>query len=197
MKIIPTSTQNLVKDGDTGVYYARLKIQGLNKYRSLDTKVATTAKLRLPDKLKEIRESVPTGTVTAGMDLKSKYEEVALIYTRQVQGDPKLRQASTEVRLRPIATLRRTWPELFGMEIRRVTPASISGYIADFERGKWPFLPHGAKAVPLILNFTPTHSSSTSLATRGTVAWWHLKPESFSTALGISPKFIGMSWPGN
>jgi hypothetical protein len=57
------------------------------------------------------------------MDLKSKYEEVALIYTRQVQGDPKLRQASTEVRLRPIATLRRTWPELFGMEIRRVTPA--------------------------------------------------------------------------
>ena len=146
MKIIPTSTQNLVKDGDTGVYYARLKIQGLNKYRSLDTKVATTAKLRLPDKLKEIRESVPTGTVAAGMDLKSKYEELALIYTRQVQADPKLRPASKEVRLRPIATLRRTWPELFGMEIRRVTPASISGYITDFERGKWPFLPHGAKA---------------------------------------------------
>jgi len=160
MKIIPTSTQNLVKDGDTGVYYARLKIQGLNKYRSLDTKVATTAKLRLPDKLKEIRESVPTGTVAAGMDLKSKYEELALIYTRQVQADPKLRPASKEVRLRPIATLRRTWPELFGMEIRRVSPASISGYIADFERGKWPFLPRGAKARTVAGNSASTLTSS-------------------------------------
>jgi hypothetical protein len=120
MKIIPTSTQNLVKDGDTGVFYARLKIQGLNKYRSLDTKVATTAKLRLPDKLKDIRENAPTGTVAAGMNLKSKYEELATLYTRQVQADPKLRPASKEVRLRPLATLRRTWPERFNMEIRSV-----------------------------------------------------------------------------
>lgn len=61
MKILSTKVQNLVKDGDTGVYYARTKIAGLHKYRSLDTKVFTTAKTRLPDKLKEIREEVPQG----------------------------------------------------------------------------------------------------------------------------------------
>ena len=156
MKVISTATQNLVKDGDTGVYYARLKIQGLNKYRSLDTKVSTTAKLRLQDKLNEIRESVPTGTVASGLDLKSTFEEVALIYTQQVQADPKLRPASKKVRLRPIATLRRTWPELFGMEVRRVTAASISGYIADFERGKWPYLHFLAKTKTVAGNSAST-----------------------------------------
>lgn len=145
MKVIATQVQNLVRDGETGYYYARTKVQGQNKYRSLDTKTFTTAKLRLPDKLKEIRESIPTEQPSLGLDAKSTFGEVARIYSQQVSDDPRLQPATKEVRLRPIATLRRTWPELFETEVRRITPVSIKNYIAEFERGTWPYLPFGAK----------------------------------------------------
>lgn len=32
------------------------------------------------------------------------------------------------------------------MELRRITPAMIEAYMADYERGKWPFLPPKARA---------------------------------------------------
>jgi hypothetical protein len=94
------------------------------------------------------------------MNLKSKYEEVALIYTRQVQADPKLRPASKEVRLRPLATLRRTWPERFNMEIRSVPwpksppaiPSSDDSLPAThyFQKSLRPaaVLPNGIKPLP-------------------------------------------------
>lgn len=147
MKIVSTKVQNLVKDGDTGIYYARTKIKGLNKYRSLDTTTFTTAKLRLPDKLKEIRESEPTGEpIAGGLERNALFSEAAKRYTTQIENDPNLEPASREARLRPVATLRRTWPELFDMEIRRIQPVSVKNYMSDFDRGRWPYRPTGAKS---------------------------------------------------
>lgn len=146
MKIIPTTTQNLVKDGDTGIFYARTKVAGLTKYRSLETTTATTAKLRLPDKLKEIRESVPTEAPAHGLDVKATFEDACRLYAEEVAANPRLEKSTAYVRIRPIATLRRTWADVFTMELRRITPAQINSYMADFERGKFPYLPPKAKA---------------------------------------------------
>jgi len=74
MKVTPTATQNLVKDGVAGIYYARVKIKGLSKYRSLEKTVATTAKLRLQDKLKEIRESFPAEGATGPLENSAAFE---------------------------------------------------------------------------------------------------------------------------
>ena len=143
---IPTATQNLVKDGKTGTYYARVKIKGLTKYRSLETTVATTAKLRLQDKLKDIRESYPAEGATGPLEISATFSHAAALYTSEVNADPRLEDASKDARLRPLATLRRTWPEIFDSEIRKITPVSIKNYMADFERGKWPYLPTRAKS---------------------------------------------------
>lgn len=146
MKILSTKVQNLVKDGETGVYYARTKIGGLHKYRSLDTKVFTTAKTRLPDKLKEIREEVPQGERPEGaLERDATFEDAARRYTALVNSDRQLQPSSREVRTRPIQTLRRTWPELFKMQVRKIDPVSVNNYIVDFESGKWPYRPNGAK----------------------------------------------------
>ncbi len=157
MKIVPTTIQNLVKDGDSGTYYARVRVNGRLIIRSLGTKTFTPARLRLPDKLKEIREAEPVGeTASGGLERDSTFETVAKLYTSQVNQDPKLRASSREARLRPLAMLRRTWPELFGMEVRRVQAVSINNYIADFQRGKWPYLPTRAKSKTVAGNSNST-----------------------------------------
>lgn len=147
MKIASTAVQNLVKDAETDVYYVRVRVNGRLIIRSLDTKTFTTAKLRLPDKIKEIREAEPQGEATqGGLQRDATFQDAADRYTALVNANPQLEPASREARLRPLATLKRTWPDLFQMEIRRIQPVSIKNYISDFERGKWPYLPTRAKS---------------------------------------------------
>jgi hypothetical protein len=144
MEIIPTKIQNLIRDGGSNVYHVRVRVGGKLVIRSLDTKVFTTAKLVLPDKLKEIRataEVKPTGRLEA----KATFEDAAKLYEEEVKGNPRLKPTAAYVRIRPLATLRRTWPGLFAMELRRITDASVKDYMANYERGKWPYLPPGAR----------------------------------------------------
>ncbi|MCU0791942.1 MAG: hypothetical protein MUE42_03630 [Opitutaceae bacterium] len=137
MKIASTAVQNLVRDAETKVYYARVRCNGRLFIRLLDTKVFTTAKLSLPDKLKEIRDSVPDEErIEGGLERDATFEDAAKAYTNEINRSTTLQPASRDARLRPLATLRRTWPELFNMEIRRIQPVSITNYIADFERGR-------------------------------------------------------------
>lgn len=147
MKITATAIQNLVRDGDSGIYYARVRVNRRLIIRSLDTKVFTTAKLRLPDKLKEVREAEPLGeTVSGGLERDVTFATLASLYTSQINQDPKLKAPSRIARIRPLATLRRTWPELFGTEVRRIQPVSINNYMTTFQSGKWPYLPPRAKS---------------------------------------------------
>src|SRR5258707_725109 len=50
---------NLLQYVRTGTYFARTKVEGKSIRLSLETDVFTTAKLRLSDKLKEIRKPRP------------------------------------------------------------------------------------------------------------------------------------------
>jgi hypothetical protein len=107
MKIVPTGVPNRVKDGATGVSYARAKVGDLNKYRSLDTTKIATAKLRLPDKLKGIREDVPTEKPTRGLEATATFQDTAPSTSRT----SKMTRAWSRppfVRVGPLATLRRT-----------------------------------------------------------------------------------------
>jgi hypothetical protein len=56
----------------SGVFFARVRHQGKLFRQSLETDVFTTAKLRLPDKLKELHE--PKAEVGTFMDGRLKYE---------------------------------------------------------------------------------------------------------------------------
>ncbi len=136
----------LLRDAGSRIYYARAKVKGRIFLRSLDTTKITTAKLRLPDKLKEIREEVPNEKPTRGLEMRATFLDAAALYEADVKADPRLEPSTAYVRVRPLATLRRTWPDVFTIEIRKITPAMVQGYMADYERGKWPYLPPKAKA---------------------------------------------------
>lgn len=147
MDIVGTDTRNLIRDAETGIFYARIKIQQRIYVRSLETTKITTARVLLPDKLKEIRESVPAAGATGGvLERNATFSDAAEVYRVQVQQAPRLAASSVDAKLRPLKLIERTWPQLFEKEIRRVTPEALETYMADFERGKWPYKPHNAKS---------------------------------------------------
>jgi hypothetical protein len=67
-----TNVTNLLRNGQSGTYYARVKVNGKEKWRTLRTKVFSVAKLKLSDVEKEERskglvatsEALPQGGET-------------------------------------------------------------------------------------------------------------------------------------
>jgi integrase len=113
---------NLLQYVMSGTYYARTKVHGKPVRLSLETDVFTTAKLRLPDKLKELRK--PKAEVGTFGDGRIKYEaETRNGYTSRKKRLIKLAPLSIAYRLRCLKCLvrslvgciyfpNRTWKEL-------------------------------------------------------------------------------------
>ena len=142
MKVESTSVTNLVKAASSGTYYARLKLRGRLIWRSLDTDVFTVAKLRLPDKLKELRETAPPTVRAEG---KMTFASAMEVYKAEINASPRLAESSKKFRLRSEFTLRRTWPLIFNQELRRITPEACAAYLQQFESGSSKYSPPNAK----------------------------------------------------
>ena len=73
-----TPTQNLVRNTSSGVYYARFRINGKLVWRSLGSDVLTTARLKLPDAIKEERKLIAAG------DGQITFEQATRIYLDRI-----------------------------------------------------------------------------------------------------------------
>jgi integrase len=103
---------NLLQYVVAGTYYARCKVNGKPVRAALETDVFTTAKLRLPDKLKELRK--PKKQIGTFADGRIKYEtETRNGYTSRKNRLVKLAPLSIAYRLRCLECLRRSLVECF------------------------------------------------------------------------------------
>jgi len=101
---------NLLQYVTSGTYYARTKVSGKPVRLSLETTVFSTARLRLPDKLKELRK--PKAEVGTFADGRIKYEaETRNGYTSRKNRLVKLAPLSVSYRLRCLECLRRSLAE--------------------------------------------------------------------------------------
>jgi hypothetical protein len=103
-----TNVTNLVRNGQSGTYYARVKVNGKEKWRTLKTKVFTVAKLRLGDVKKQSCANVPqesVGTETLVGHFITHYKE-------RTRLDSSLAASSRERRESAIKALVKTWPGL-------------------------------------------------------------------------------------
>lgn len=133
---------------DNGTYYLRAKIAGKLIWRSLDTDVFTTAKLRLPDKLKEVRDSMPSVTTKqAAGSPKMTVKEAYKMYEADVQADPRLKPTTKKFRLRFATTIDRTWQQLWDMEVRKVSETDCKDYLNRYENGASKYQPPRAKRI--------------------------------------------------
>jgi site-specific recombinase XerD len=101
---------NLLQYVIAGTYYARCKVNGKPVRASLETDVFSTAKLRLPDKIKELRK--PKAIVGTFGEGRLKYEaESKNGYTSKKNRFVKLAPLSITYRLRCLEMLRRSLVE--------------------------------------------------------------------------------------
>jgi integrase len=106
---------NLLQYVNTGLYYARVKVNGKLIRRGLNTKVFEDAKLLLHDFLKREtgRRHVTGAPVTMG--------EARGLYEASLDSDRTLSAQSVYYRKNCIKRLLKSWPELDGMKPRAIT----------------------------------------------------------------------------
>jgi integrase len=85
--------------------------------------VFTTAKLRLPDKLKEMRK--PKAVVGTFADGRLQFE-------RQTQTDHTLAELSKVYRLRCVASILKSWPELDALKVDKIQEQDVRDWAARY-----------------------------------------------------------------
>jgi len=110
-----TGTQNLVRNNSSGIYYARFRIGGKLTWRALGTKVLTTAKLKLPDAIKDERKLIAAG------DGQITFMQAKKIYLDRLNADPKRKEKTKEYHKQRLKALEDSWPDLDEKKIRSIT----------------------------------------------------------------------------
>jgi integrase len=135
-----TNVTNLLRNRESGNYYARVKVRGKQKWRSLDTDVATVAKLRLPAAVEELRAQVFTAAGQAlgaeeGPENRFLVSRFIVFYTAGVENNRRLRPASKARALNSVKTLVRTWPEFPRRDVRRIALADCEKWAREALEG--------------------------------------------------------------
>src|SRR3954464_9342586 len=99
---------NLLQYVPSGIYYARLKIDGKLFRSSLETDVWTTAKLKLADFVKAKRTPTKKDDADLGMTVNAAIGR----FESQLTVDLSMKQSSKDYRLLCIRKLKATWPEI-------------------------------------------------------------------------------------
>jgi integrase len=114
---------NLLQYVVAGTYYAKCKIKGKRVRVTLETDVFTTAKLRLADKLKEMRK--PKAVVGTFADGRLQFE-------RQTQTDHTLAELSKVYRLRCVASILKSWPGLDALQVDKIREQDVREWAARY-----------------------------------------------------------------
>jgi integrase len=110
---------HLVQHTPTGTFYARLKVNGKTVRKSLDTDVFTTAKLRLPDALNEIRK--PKAEVGTFADGRLQFEA-------ETRNKHELAPLSRDYRLRCVDRIVKSWNGLDGRRVNNITKQEMDAW---------------------------------------------------------------------
>lgn len=150
MKIVGTNITNLIRDGDTGIYYARVKIRQKIFLRSLgeDCTTKEKAKLRIADKVEEIRESLEPRRPASRLDPNATVGDAVEFYRVQVAKDD-IKESSKEFRLRPASRAKVNWPDFYDRPLKSVHFDELEAMIADLKAGKFPYAPPNSKGKTL------------------------------------------------
>lgn len=118
-----TNVTNLLRNRQSKTYYARVKVNGKQKWVSLKTKVFSVAKLKLSDVERAVRNQ---GQLTRGDTSSDKSNETTVnrfitILQERIRNDPTLADGTKERRETAIKALIKTWPDLPQRDSRRLT----------------------------------------------------------------------------
>ena len=110
-----TPYPNLIRYVPSGTYFGRTKVNGKLIRRSLDTHVLEVAKLRLSDFLKDHRR------FSTGKNSAVKGEVIIGLFRKEVENGHNNKPATKLYKSETLIALKKTWPDLFEMDIARLT----------------------------------------------------------------------------
>jgi integrase len=144
-----TNVTNLLRNRQSGTYYARVKVNGKQKWRTLDTTVSSVAKLRLGDVEKEVRAQ---GVTARAEDESGKGDEThvgrfAAVYLQRTTNNASLAAGTKLRREIAVKALLKTWPELAERDVRRLTPTDCQTWAAKALREGTGFIAPKVKTV--------------------------------------------------
>jgi integrase len=125
-----TKVQFLLRDENSGRYYARFWRDGKAVWHTLKTDVYQTAKFRLGEELKAFRsaENVPR-TVELG---QATVELLAQAYLVSQKLRTNIKESTVHYREQCVASLLKTWPELATVRPKDVTEADCQKWAKSF-----------------------------------------------------------------
>lgn len=125
-----TNVTNLLRNRQSGNYYARVKVNGKQKWKSLKTEVFSVAKLRLADAEKTMRAQAAAakGESAPGSSSETTVERFIAAFRVRVNNNSKLAASSKARALDSVKTLIKTWPELPGRDVRRLTASDCNAW---------------------------------------------------------------------
>ena len=124
-----TSVQGILRHKSGGLY-ARIYKEGKEKWLSLRTPIMEIAKQRLREKVGELetkakaKASAHLGRMTMGdcLNLFEKHaQEGWSLKGRNLRGRKKVQKSSIHYRLQTLRALKKSWPELASMDVRKVS----------------------------------------------------------------------------
>jgi integrase len=143
-----TNVTNLLRNGHSGTYYARVKVNGKEKWRTLKTKVFSVAKLKLGDVERDERSK---GMVAAAEALpqggETTVERFINIYLMRTKNNPALRPATKSRREIAVKAILKTWRDLSLRDARRITPTDCQHWAASALREGTGFVAPKAKII--------------------------------------------------
>lgn len=137
-----TPVANLVRNVQSGNYYARIRVRGKLIWKSLKTDRINVAKLRLGDFHKEERQRAATHQAVARG--KMNFGDALQTYRERLKGDHSLKERSKTYREERITALLKSWVDLEQIDTARISKSDCLAWAARF----------GAKASPSAFNNT-------------------------------------------
>lgn len=131
-----TRLSNLVRHKRSGGYYARAYANSKEVWRSLKTTHFSVAEARLAEFLKEHRQ-----TRNAQLDASSAkltFGAAAELYRQRLSDNVAIKRRTREYYGEVLAALKKSWPALAEMEVRKLTPTQCRDWAARFAKGSSP-----------------------------------------------------------
>ncbi|MBV9008682.1 MAG: site-specific integrase [Verrucomicrobia bacterium] len=139
-----TAVQNLVRYRPAGTYYARFRVGGRTVRQSLKTSVFSVAKQRLGDKIKEYRSR--NESARAVTDGKMTVGDAVTAYQEKVRANVSLKPRSKDYYHGLVDFISRSWPALFGSDVRKVSERDCQEWLVKFQRQYAPSVVNNAIA---------------------------------------------------
>jgi integrase len=112
---------NLLCYVKSGIFYARLKVNGKIIRRSLETNVFTTAKLKLGDFIKEHRTCKP---------IVGTFSQARSSYEAELASDHSITDNSKRYRKYCVERLLKSWPDLDAQPLGKITETACKAWAA-------------------------------------------------------------------